>query len=171
MLKPLLLLRVLLFIVLVPGTVVIYIPYLLLGGPAAFPGFPVSVSAVLAYVLFALGAAVLLSCSWGFARHGQGTPAPIDPPRRLVVRGLYRFTRNPMYVGVLVALLSEAWLFHSWLLLAYAACVFLAFHFFVLLYEEPTLAKRFGAEYRPYCAAVPRWGIAFTPYRANDNAA
>ena len=171
MIKPLLLLKVLLFIVLVPGTVVLYIPYLLLGGPASFPAVPVGLYAVAAYVIGALGAAVLLICVWGFARHGQGTPAQTDPPRCLVVQGLYRFNRNPMYQGVLLVLLSEAWLFHSWKLVTYAACVFLIFHLFVILYEEPTLGKRFGQEYRAYCAAVPRWGIAFTPYRANNNAA
>ena len=108
--------------------------------------------------VIAVGALVLLRCVWDFFAAGRGTLAPIDPPRHLVVRGLYRYTRNPMYNGVLAVLLGEAWLFHSLALLQFAALMFLIFHVFVIGYEEPALEAQFGERYRAYRAAVPRWG-------------
>jgi len=103
------------------------------------------------------GTAVLLWCVRDFAVRGRGTLAPIDPPKELVAEGLYRWVRNPMYVGVVTVLLGHALWFDSRALLDYAACVFVAFHLFVTLYEEPTLEARFGDSYRRYRAAVPRW--------------
>ena len=88
---------------------------------------------------------------------GRGTPAPIDPPKELVARGLYRYVRNPMYVGVMSILVGEALIFASRTLVWYAVTVFIGFNLFVLLYEEPTLRHKFGAAYERYCAAVPRW--------------
>jgi protein-S-isoprenylcysteine O-methyltransferase Ste14 len=92
-----------------------------------------------------------------FAVAGRGTPAPIDPPKELVRRGLYRFTRNPMYVGVASVLIGEAWLFASRAMAVFALGVVTMFHLFVLFYEEPTLRRTFGDAYERYCAAVPRW--------------
>jgi hypothetical protein len=92
-----------------------------------------------------------------FALAGRGTPAPIDPPRELVVRGLYRVTRNPMYVGVLTVIAAGSWLFGSVPLAFYAFVVFACFHCFVIGYEEPTLRRSFDGAYQRYCAAVPRW--------------
>jgi protein-S-isoprenylcysteine O-methyltransferase Ste14 len=153
------------FVILMPGTVVGYLPYRILerSGGAAAPRW--SVSSVCAAALFALGLAVLLRCVWDFAAAGRGTLAPIDPPRRLVVRGLYRFTRNPMYNGVLAALGGEAWFFRSLPLLEYALAVFALFHLFVVAYEEPALGKRFGEAYVDYRRAVPRWGFTRRAYR------
>jgi protein-S-isoprenylcysteine O-methyltransferase Ste14 len=104
-----------------------------------------------------LGIAIYLWCAWDFTFTGRGTPAPIDPPKELVVRGLYRYTRNPMYVGVLSILLGEALIFGSKRLFEYTAVVFGFFYLFVLLYEEPILRQKFGESYQAYCRAVPRW--------------
>ncbi len=156
--------RSLLFLILIPGTVAGYIPLRILrgSGQLSLPG--VSASSVLAGCLILLGASVLLRCVWDFLVAGRGTLAPIDPPKHLVVRGLYRYTRNPMYNGVLTVLLGEAWLFHSTALLLYAVVIFTMFHLFVVLYEEPALKSRFGESYRDYRAAVPRWGFTVHPY-------
>jgi protein-S-isoprenylcysteine O-methyltransferase Ste14 len=111
----------------------------------------------LALPLGLAGAAVVARCMADFVRAGRGTPAPVDPPKALVVCGLYRWTRNPMYVGVTSVLLAEAWLLASPALAAYAASVALGFHAFVVLHEEPFLQRRFGEDYTAYCRAVPRW--------------
>jgi len=94
---------------------------------------------------------------WDFAANGRGTLAPVDPPRTLVVRGLYRYVRNPMYVGVMTILLGESLFFASTTLLRYAIGCFVAFHLFIMLYEEPTLRSKFGESYITYCSAVNRW--------------
>lgn len=82
---------------------------------------------------------------------------PNDPPRKLVVQGLYSCVRNPMYVGVLAVLVGEAMFFASLALLQMAGIMFLLFHLFIVFYEEPALKRQFGESYRRYCAAVPRW--------------
>jgi protein-S-isoprenylcysteine O-methyltransferase Ste14 len=105
----------------------------------------------------AIGAAIYLRCAWDFALAGKGTPAPIDPPKRLVGRGLYRFVRNPMYVGVLLAPLGEAWFFRSWAILVYASIAFTWEHLFVVFYEEPALKRKFGESYSDYLARTPSW--------------
>jgi protein-S-isoprenylcysteine O-methyltransferase Ste14 len=103
------------------------------------------------------GAMVALACVVTFLWIGRGTPAPFDPPRRLVIRGPYRFVRNPMYIGGGLALLGAALFYESMPLLAYAGIFFLATHLFVVLYEEPTLRRTFGPEYETYCHRVRRW--------------
>lgn len=107
--------------------------------------------------LIAGGAAVVLESFSRFVAKGFGTPAPVAPPERLVVSGLYRYVRNPMYVGVLAAIAGQALLFGARDLLAYAAIVAFAFHVFVLAYEEPALRAQFGAQYLEYCRRVNRW--------------
>lgn len=104
-----------------------------------------------------LGAALALSCVLAFALVGHGTPAPFDPPRRLVVRGPYRLVRNPMYLGAGLALAGAALAYRSVALVAYTAALFVATHLFVVLYEEPTLRSTFGGEYQAYCRRVRRW--------------
>ncbi|HXV43296.1 MAG TPA: isoprenylcysteine carboxylmethyltransferase family protein [Anaerolineae bacterium] len=151
------LLKTLLFTVLVPGSVTIILPYLLLNsrlppltinlGPARFLGWGPIVS----------GAIIYLWCAWDFAAAGQGTPLPADPPKMLVAAGLYRRVRNPMYMGVLQLILGQAILFGSLLLLGYGALLWLAFHLFIIYYEEPTLKRLFGPAYEQYRAEVPRW--------------
>jgi len=149
-----LLLKVLVFTIIVPGTVAGYIPYVLL--PAGFVSRAEGL-AVAGALPMGLGAAIYAWCVWDFAVAGRGTPAPIDPPQALVIRGLYRHVRNPMYVGVTLVLLGESALFRSLPLLIYASVVASGFHLFVVLHEEPALRRRFGAAYEEYCQAVPRW--------------
>jgi protein-S-isoprenylcysteine O-methyltransferase Ste14 len=151
--------RSLLFLVLIPGTAAGYVPVRILRSSNELFHPRISAASILAGCLILLGLFVLLRCVWDFLFAGRGTLAPFDPPRLLVVRGLYRFTRNPMYNGVLAVLAGEAWLWRSTALLQYAVVVFVAFHLFVVLYEEPALAARFGESYRAYRGAVPRWGF------------
>lgn len=92
-----------------------------------------------------------------FAIQGFGTPSPVAAPERLVVSGLYKYVRNPMYISVLLLIVGQALLFANTSLLLYAACVWIAVHLFVLLYEEPTLSARFGSEYEAYKKRTPRW--------------
>jgi protein-S-isoprenylcysteine O-methyltransferase Ste14 len=162
--KTFLLLRSLLFVILIPCTVAGYIPLRILQASKQLfiPGL--SAASVLAGCLALIGACVLLLCVWDFFSAGRGTLAPFDPPKLLVVRGLYRFTRNPMYNGVLAALLGEAWLFRSAALLQYAVLMFIMFHLVVVIYEEPALESRFGESYRTYRGAVPRWGFTVHPF-------
>ena len=107
----------------------------------------------------------LLDCFARFALEGRGTPAPVEQTEVLVASGLYRFVRNPMYVCVLIIvsgqalLLGQAWLF------AYAGVWLVAFHLFVVLYEEPQLRRRFGGSYEAYCRHVRRWWPRLTPWR------
>lgn len=108
-------------------------------------------------VVGAAGAAVALSCVLTFAFVGKGTPAPFDPPRRLVVRGPYRFVRNPMYIGAGLALGGAALFYQSLALGGYTGLFLLTTHAFVVVYEEPTLRKTFGDDYAAYCRQVRRW--------------
>src|SRR5262245_11371277 len=141
--KALLAIRALFFVALLPGTVAGYVPYriLLASGRLHLPGL--STAFIAASILILSGVAVLLRCVWDFFARGKGTLAPIDPPRHLVVSGLYRYTRNPMYNGVLAVLLGEAYLFSSTSILMYAVFVLVTFHLFIVLYEGPTLEAHF----------------------------
>jgi protein-S-isoprenylcysteine O-methyltransferase Ste14 len=144
------------FTLIVPGAIAALIPYLLLSrNPSSFGNIGLFQS--LGLIPIAIGAAIYLRCAWDFASTGAGTPAPIDPPKRLVARGLYRFVRNPMYFGVLLALLGEAWFFRSGALLIYAVIAFAWQHLFVVFYEEPALKRKFGESYSDYLARTPRW--------------
>jgi len=112
---------------------------------------------ILGLVMIGLGAALLATCIWEFARSGRGTLAPVDPPRELVVKGLYRYVRNPMYLSVTMIVLGEVLLTGSRALLVYWAVWFVAVNLFVIGYEEPTLRRRFGASYERYTKEVGRW--------------
>lgn len=147
-------LRSLLFLVVAPGTVAGYIPLVLLRqGPQVQTG----ILAYLAFPFWLVGGAILLWSFWNFLVQGRGTPAPIDPPKELVMVGFYRYVRNPMYVGILAMIIGHFLWFGYWNLLIYALVVFLAFHTFVIYYEEPTLKRNFGAAYEDYLGRVPRW--------------
>lgn len=149
------LLKTAIFSLLVPGSVAFTVPWLLVrGGPHRVH---VELPWSLGVLPLAMGVAIYLRCAWDFAVTGLGTPAPIDPPKTLVVAGLYRWVRNPMYVGVLAAILGQTLLLRSLSLLEYAGWVFLGFFLFVVLYEEPSLARRFGESYAAYRRAVPRF--------------
>ena len=117
---------------------------------------PVRYAAVLPLIL---GAVMCYAAIWSFATLGQGTPAPFDPPRRLVVQGFFRYVRNPIYVGALLVLVSEAVLLQaaSVTVLLCIAGIFGGVHLFVALYEEPVLRNRFGIQYEQYLKEVPRW--------------
>lgn len=112
------------------------------------------------------GFAVSLRCVWDFAWTGRGTPAPMIPPTRLVVVGLYRYVRNPMYSGLAAGWLGLWVIFgHPNLrLIGAAAVIALCVHLFVILYEEPTLRKKFGADYEEYCRNVRRWWPRLQPW-------
>ncbi len=127
----------------------------------------------LGWIVVALGAAIGLPCVWEFAWRGLGTPAPFDPPRRLVITGPYRFVRNPMYLGMGVALIGEAIVFPNitGILLALVAILWLVVSLFVIGYEEPTLHRMFGEDYDNYCGHVHRWLPRLRPYeRRTQNA-
>jgi protein-S-isoprenylcysteine O-methyltransferase Ste14 len=128
----------------------------------AFPG---SVVLAIGVVLAVGGLALLLDSFVRFATEGIGTPAPIAPTKNLVVRGAYRYVRNPMYVAVVSLILGQALMFASLPVAIYGAAVWLAFHLFVVFYEEPTLRGTFGPEYEAFAAAVPRWIPRATPHR------
>jgi protein-S-isoprenylcysteine O-methyltransferase Ste14 len=105
------------------------------------------------------GAAIALTCVLTFVFVGHGTPAPFDPPRKLVIAGPYRFVRNPMYLGAALAMSGAALYFRSLALFVYVGAFLLAAHLFVVAYEEPTLRHMFGHDYDRYCHAVGRWWI------------
>jgi len=115
-------------------------------------------------LLTATGAIVLLDSFTRFAVQGLGTPAPVFPTRRLVVTGLYRYVRNPMYLAVVSCIIGQGLLFGSTAILEYGVAVAVLFHFFVLLYEEPVLRASYDSEYKAYCAAVRRWIPRFNPW-------
>ena len=103
-----------------------------------------------------------------FALQGLGTPAPVAPPKNLVVTGLYRHVRNPIYVAVVAIILGQAVLFGDLRLVLWGALLWLFFHLFVVAYEEPTLRSTFGSEYEAYCAKVRRWVPRVVPWRAPE---
>jgi protein-S-isoprenylcysteine O-methyltransferase Ste14 len=129
---------------------------------AAFLGTELTRVAGVALIIASLPG--LLDSFRRFAVEGLGTPAPIAPTQKLVVTGLYRHVRNPMYVAVLAIIIGQALLFADWRLLVYAAGFWLTCHVFVLGYEEPTLEQTFGAEYERYRANVPRWVPRLRPW-------
>jgi protein-S-isoprenylcysteine O-methyltransferase Ste14 len=152
------------FLVVAPGIVAGLIPWWI-SGRRLQPPFPGSQALrVAGGLLITFGAAVLLDSFRRFAVQGLGTPAPVFPTRHLVVTGLYRYVRNPMYVAVVSAIIGQALLFGNVRLLAYGGVVWLLFHAFVLFYEERALRASFGDEYDAFCAQVPRWIPRVTPW-------
>lgn len=135
---------------------VLFLGPLALTGLRTVPGRPEPVVNV-AYVLIALGLAILLGCISRFIFVGRGSLAPFLPPEHLVVSGLYRFVRNPMYLGVVLALLGECLLFSPLTMAIYTVFVALGMHIWVCLYEEPHLAQLHPGDYATYMHHVPRW--------------
>lgn len=150
-------LKTLLFTTLVPGTATVLVPYLLLSWDIQIFSFELGAIRYLGLPPILLGALTYLWCAWDFTFTGRGTPAPIDPPKELVVKGLYRYVRNPMYVGITLILLGEGLLFESAVLFLYAGFLLVCAHLFIVYYEEPTLRRLFGASYESYCKSVSRW--------------
>ena len=139
------------------GFFLVYLPARILARAGISSPPAVGLPQVAGGLLAAAGAALAVTCVFVFGTVGKGTPAPFDPPRRLVVRGPYAWVRNPMYVGAWLALAGAALYFESVGLLVFDGLFILATVGFVLLYEEPTLRRLFGGEYDRYCAAVGRW--------------
>ena len=146
-------LKVSLFTLIVPGTIAVLVPLLikwdrpLSSGPTLWLGI----------CLLALATVLYLRCVWDFAVSGGGTPAPIDAPKRLVTNGVYRYSRNPIYVAVLIAIAGWASLFQAPFLLLYGVALFALYAFFVQRHEEPHLTREFGEEYTAYVAQTGRW--------------
>jgi protein-S-isoprenylcysteine O-methyltransferase Ste14 len=154
----------LVFLVVAPGVVAGLVPWLLTGWDVerSVPAARVAGAAALA-----VGAAALLGAFLRFAVEGLGTPAPTAPTQRLVVGGLYRHVRNPMYLAVGAVIAGQALVLWQWVLVAYLAAFATAVWAFVHWYEEPTLARRFGAEYQAYRRAVPGWWPRLRPWVAD----
>ena len=123
---------------------------------------------VMGGLLIIAGLPVLLDSFARFAFQGLGTPAPIFPTRHLVVSGLFRYVRNPMYVAVVSLILGQGLFFGSVRVLAYGIAVWVGFYLFVLIYEEPTLRNAYGPEYEEFCANVPRWIPRLRPWRGPE---
>jgi len=150
-------LKTLLWSIFVPGTVTVLVPRLLLASRSELFFIELSSFRFFGIVPIILGALIYFWCAWDFTFMGKGTPAPFDPPKELVVKGPYRFVRNPIYVGVTLALFGESILFESTVLFVYAILLLLVFHLWVVYYEEPALKRKFGESYERYCNTVPRW--------------
>jgi protein-S-isoprenylcysteine O-methyltransferase Ste14 len=150
-----------LFLLVAPGVAAGLVPWLLTGWESTDP--PVWIAAI-GGLLTAVGAAVLLHAFRRFVVEGRGTPAPVAPTERLVVGGLYRYVRNPMYVAVTATIVGQALLFGRPWLFAYAGAFWGVTAAFVRLYEEPTLSARYGEEYAAYRRAVPAWWPRLRPW-------
>jgi protein-S-isoprenylcysteine O-methyltransferase Ste14 len=145
------------FLCLAPGTVAGLIPWWISRWESKPPFFGLEQLRWLGVFIIVLGLPVLLESFGRFAVEGLGTPAPVLPTRHLVVKGFYRYVRNPMYLAVVSIIIGQGLLFGNVYLLLYAAVVWAGFLGFVLLYEEPRLRKTYGSEYQAYCARVRRW--------------
>jgi protein-S-isoprenylcysteine O-methyltransferase Ste14 len=149
--------KTLIWSVFVPGTVTLVVPYLLLSSRANYLDFEFSYLRLLGFLPIVAGVVLYVWCAWDFTFTGKGTPAPFDPPKELVVKGPYRYVRNPMYVFVGLALAGEAIVFKSMRVLIFAVAALGFLHVWVLVYEEPTLRRKFGEAYKHYCRRVSRW--------------
>jgi protein-S-isoprenylcysteine O-methyltransferase Ste14 len=148
-------LKTILFILIIPGLLLGAMPIWLVQTDTAL--FSFGVFHWLAVPFWAAGAAITLWCAWAFTVRGRGTPSPTDPPKELVVSGLYRTIRNPIYVGVVILLLGYVFWYPTRAILLMPVIVAASSHLFVIFYEEPHLRKTFGAAYERYCRDVPRW--------------
>lgn len=156
-----------LFVVFVgPGPVIGLVPWLLSGWTLSPPLGGWEWTRAIGAALFAAGLPVLVDSLVRFVREGRGTPTPIAPTERLVVSGLYRHLRNPMYVAVASMVAGQGLFLGSRPVLIYAGCLAAAFHAFVRLYEERALRRRFGSDYEAYCRAVMRWWPRWSPWRS-----
>lgn len=154
----------LLFFFLAPGAVAGLIPWAVFGWTFSEPFLGTDATRFFGAALILAALDIILDSFARFALLGQGTPAPTHPTRHLVITGFYRHVRNPMYVAVLSAIVGQALVFAEARLFVYCALVWLLFHAFITLYEEPTLARAFAAEYRDYRANVPRWLPRLAPW-------
>ena len=156
------------FLVVGPGIVVGLIPWLLTGWQVREPAPYWAPMRVLGGILLVAGLIVLVQAFVRFVVEGFGTPVPVAAPDRLVVGGLYRYVRNPMYVAIIAAIVGQALLWGQLGLLLYAAAVWTISAVFVRWYEEPTLTRRFGAEYDAYRRAVHAWWPRLRPWKPSE---
>lgn len=152
----------LLYLIVEAGLFALYIPLALL---RTGQRIETGILSFLAIPLWLIGALIVLWCFWDFTFKGRGTPLPTDPPKELVITGPYHYVRNPIYVGVMSIFLGHFLWFGYWALLTYAVLAFMGAHLFVLLYEEPTLKRKFGVAYEEYLKRVPRWIPRMRIYR------
>jgi protein-S-isoprenylcysteine O-methyltransferase Ste14 len=160
-------LKTLIFTILVPGTVVGIVPWLLLQSSGEAVHLSPSLW-LIGLLPLLVGVGLYFWCAGAFTFIGKGTPAPIDAPIFLVRSGPYQWVRNPMYLAVLSTIIGEAILFHSLLLVGYALLIWVVAHLFVVLYEEPSLRRRFGESYEAYLRSVPCWLPRFSPRMVPD---
>jgi|SRR5580658_1192036 protein-S-isoprenylcysteine O-methyltransferase Ste14 len=153
------------FLVIAPGFFAGLVPWWISHWLVEPPFFGMRLFRFIGAGLVVLGAIGLLDSFARFALQGVGTPAPVFPPRHLVVTGLYRYVRNPMYAAVVLTILGQGLILGNIRLLEYGAVVWLPACLFVLLYEEPTLRATFRSEYQSYCAEVPSWIPRLTAWR------
>ena len=150
-------LKNIIFTVFVPGIVAVYIPYRIIREQYNPHYIEWGILQIISVVIIFFGAVIYFRCLWDFAVTGRGTPAPIDAPKHLVIKGLYRYVRNPMYIGVLMIILGWAAFFISYATLLYLALVWVVFQCFIMFIEEPVLHRKFGNSYKDYCKQVKRW--------------
>jgi protein-S-isoprenylcysteine O-methyltransferase Ste14 len=153
------------FLIIAPGIVAGYVPWRICRWHVEAPLLGTSWFRLVGVLLIAAGLPVLLDSFARFAIQGLGTPAPIFPTRHLVVSGLFRYVRNPMYIAVVSLILGQGLFFGSVPVLEYGLAVWAGFYLFVLIYEEPTLRGSYGPEYEEFCAKVPRWIPHLRPWR------
>jgi protein-S-isoprenylcysteine O-methyltransferase Ste14 len=154
------------FFVVAPFTLAGLVPWSLTGWQLQPPFLGLELTRGIGAMMILAGVPGLVDSFARFALQGLGTPAPIAPTQNLVVTGLYRYVRNPIYVAVVAVILGQAILFGDWRLMAYGGLMWLAFHGFVLAYEEPVLAQQFGTQYEDFRANVPRWIPRLSPWRS-----
>jgi protein-S-isoprenylcysteine O-methyltransferase Ste14 len=155
-----------LFFVIAPLVLAGFIPWSVTHWEFRPAFFGVDLTRILGGILISVGVPGLVDSFARFALEGLGTPAPVAPTQRLVVTGPYRYVRNPIYIAVVAVIFGQALLFGDWRLLWYGALLWLSFHVFVVIYEEPTLKQTFGTEYESFRTNVPRWIPRLTPWRA-----
>ena len=150
--------KVLLLFLLVPGIADVLVPWIILTTSGTFTMPVIGWLQITGIVLVCAGLAISIWVLQALARFGRGTPAPFDPPRQFVRRGLFRWVRNPLYLGAAILIpLGEALFFRSWQLLVYAVILFMVLHLYIVLVEEKELERRFGKPYLKYKRTVPRW--------------
>jgi len=164
--KPAAILGSFVFLLLAPGIVMGWVPWRISHWQMQPPLLGFSGFRIIGTLLILIGASMLLDSFVRFAIQGLGTPAPVLPTKHLVVTGLYRYVRNPMYAGGTTLVLGQGLLLGDIRLLSYALLVWSVSHLFVLGYEEPTLRKAFGEEYSEFCRNVPRWIPRLTPWKS-----
>jgi protein-S-isoprenylcysteine O-methyltransferase Ste14 len=162
--------RILIFTLLLPGSLVGLVPWIILHRQPAPVAPAIDAYGALGILLMAAGTAGYAWCAFEFGARGRGTPAPYDPPKELVLTGLYQHVRNPMFASIVALLFGEALVWPAQALLIYAACMALGFHVRVVFFEEPKLRRKFGAPFESYCRSVPRWLPRLSAFRSRAKA-